>query len=244
MNAFIASANSGTTYSISATDTAALEAALWSGISEAALLGAIAGASAVEDAGLSATAFDFGSVSNAASDAARSYTYDLVKGIDDTTRSQLQDIIGDWLQQSPREIDDLTEAVAHVFGEARAENIAVTEVTRAISTGQEAAWREINRQYGEDVVVGKRWLTANDDRVCSICAPLGGLVFTDDNAPVPTSRESQMANAITATIDTPFIHPGGGGNAAKYAGDEFPQQPAHPRCRCDQMPVFAEWVNA
>jgi len=242
MSNVIAAANSGNTYSISAQETEALTAALWGGISEAAQLGAINGAGAIGEAGLDAAAFSFGGMSNAASQAASSYTYDLVGGINNTSRTQLQNAISAWLEQSPREIDDLTESVAAIFGEARAENIAVTEVTRAISTGQEMAWREINRQYGEDIIVGRQWLTANDDRVCAICAPLGGLIFNEEG-PVPTNREAQMTGAITAALGAPFIHPGGGGNAGKYAGQEFPQQPAHPRCRCDQRAVYAEWVN-
>jgi SPP1 gp7 family putative phage head morphogenesis protein len=49
------------------------------------------------------------------------------------------------------------------FSEARAENIARTEIARADSEGAIAGWEE------SGIVKGKSWLTAGDDRVSEEC---------------------------------------------------------------------------
>ena len=54
------------------------------------------------------------------------------------------------------------------FTPIRSSMIAVTEVTRIFSMANIDAW---NRS---GVVLGKKWMTARDDLVCSICAPLDG----------------------------------------------------------------------
>jgi len=57
------------------------------------------------------------------------------------------------------------------YPDGRAEMIAITEVTQAINAGETAAaaaWRvNFNRKVAY-------WVTAEDDRVCSICGPLHG----------------------------------------------------------------------
>lgn len=242
MTASLAAIQDGaTTYTITAEQSEALAVVLASGMDESGLLGALAALVTVADAGVVMDTIDYAVIENSAAAAARSYSYDLVKDINATSAKRLQNVIGSWLEQPERTIDELIEAIEPIFGSARSENIAVTEVTRAIATGKDVAWAELNKQYGEDVVIGRRWLTANDDRVCGICAPLGGLVFS--TGPQPASRVDQMMDAIVSPLFALFVHPGGGGNAANYAGEEY-EQPAHPRCRCDYQPVFADWVTA
>jgi len=70
---------------------------------------------------------------------------------------------------------------------------------------------------------------------CPICAPLGGLAF--GNVAQPASITQQQAEAQVATLDTPFVHPGGGGAAADFQGKTFDAPPAHVRCRCGLSPL-------
>lgn len=105
---------------------------------------------------------------------AKSYTYDLVKGINETSRNFLQGAINDWIQ-SGQPIDELINTLAPLYGDVRAEMISVTEVTRAFGEGNLVAWRE------SGVVHSKRWMTAEDELVCPICTPLDGEVIELDS---------------------------------------------------------------
>lgn len=62
---------------------------------------------------------------------------------------------------------ELDEAFESLFGDKRAESVAVTETTAAQSAGGEV---------GVEMTVGKsrddRWFTVNDAKVCPICTPL------------------------------------------------------------------------
>ena len=55
-----------------------------------------------------------------------------------------------------------------MFGEIRAEMIAITEATRAFSEGNIQEW------LASGVVDGIKWMTAEDELVCPICEPLDG----------------------------------------------------------------------
>lgn len=100
-------------------------------------------------------------------DFARKYRYEWVKGIVDTTRLQVQKAVGDWVQ-SGSPLDALKAALEPVFGEKRAERIAVTEVTRVFAQGNQAAWESTG------IVNSTVWMTAQDDLVCPICGELDG----------------------------------------------------------------------
>ena len=114
---------------------------------------------------------DWALVSTAARDWASAYTYDLVNGITDTSAKFLQKALADWIESgAPLDalIDEL--AASGMFGPIRAEMIAVTEVTRSFHEGNHAAW------VASGVVDGEEWQTAFDDIVCTICAPMQGMV--------------------------------------------------------------------
>jgi hypothetical protein len=74
---------------------------------------------------------------------------------------------------------------------------------------------------------------------CPICAPLGGLMFSD-GAAQPASIEQQDTGGVMASIDGGFVHPGGLGAAGKFAGRAYQEPPAHPRCRCSMRPVIGD----
>ena len=96
------------------------------------------------------------------------------------------------------------DRLAHRRNFNRVQMIARTELLRASNLGAISIYRA-NR----DVLQGWTWLTAVDDRVCSICAPLDGLEFTFDGEPV---------SGISTTAQIP--------------------PPAHPQCRCTVVPTL------
>lgn len=105
---------------------------------------------------------------------ARSYSFDMVSGLNDTSKTALQGLISDYFTNGMT-IDELTNALSTYFGATRAEMIAVTEVTRASVQGELAAAEEIrkmNAELGIGLTLEPIWNTNNDELVCPICGPL------------------------------------------------------------------------
>lgn len=98
---------------------------------------------------------------------ASSYTFELVGGINDTTRTALQSAISSFFEE-PITRGDLEERISPLFGPERAEMIAVTEVTRAASEGEQAVAKELAKEGIEMIAV---WQTDNDELVCPLCEP-------------------------------------------------------------------------
>ena len=114
-----------------------------------------------------------------ASEWARKYVFDLVKGIDNTTRSLLQDIISQFVDTPGMSIGDVMDLLP--FDEVRAQRIAVTEITRTYAQANQLAGEDLREAF-PGVAVIKIWNTNNDDRVCEICGPLDGKeVGIDEN---------------------------------------------------------------
>lgn len=109
-------------------------------------------------------------VNEAAATWARRYTFDLVRGIIDTTRRLLQGYVEDWYR-TPSGLPDLVRRLEPLFGPARARNIAITETTRASVEGERAVVRQLEGE-GLHVRLIPIWQTVMDDRVCPICGPL------------------------------------------------------------------------
>lgn len=134
-------------------------------LGEAALLGVQAARMQVGDTPTIGVEWD--GVNEAALAWARSYSYELVRGLNETSLTLLQQEIGDWIERGGT-LEELRTRLAPHFGEERARSIAATEVTRAYAEGNLEAWRATG------LVSGKEWRTAKDDRVCPICGPLHG----------------------------------------------------------------------
>ena len=111
---------------------------------------------------------------------AREYAYSLVRGINQTTITAMQNAISAYIETPGMTLDDLMRLLP--FDTDRALRIAVTEVTRAYAQGQRAAGEELRAQF-PDVSVVTIWHTENDDRTCEICAPLDGQEVSDNNLP-------------------------------------------------------------
>lgn len=153
---------------------------------------------------------------------------DLAQRLNARTIYNADAIITRWTQkgQSAKELATLLEPV---YGRSRASAIAVTEMTnyhaRAALRGYQAS----------NAVIGMSWFTANDDRTCFICAPLGGLIFDGEDTQ-PVSIERQEMRAVRTDLYSSFTHPGGKGKAGRYAGLPF-FPAAHVNCRCRIGPI-------
>lgn len=98
---------------------------------------------------------------------AKDYRYSWIKSITDTTRTQVQQAVTDWMREgSP--LSALESRLTPIFGQARADMIATTEVTRVYAEGNQEAWESTG------VVSAVTWHTAEDELVCDICDPLDG----------------------------------------------------------------------
>jgi SPP1 gp7 family putative phage head morphogenesis protein len=122
------------------------------------------------------------SFNEAAANFARDYRFNQIKDITDTTRRQTQAALAEWIQ-SGESLDTLESVMSGIFGEARAARIAATEVTRAFSMGNMTAWESTG------MVNQVEWMTAQDERVCPICADHEGEHFgvEDTDAYPPNS---------------------------------------------------------
>jgi hypothetical protein len=119
---------------------------------------------------------DVAVISQEALEHARRYTYDLVTGLDDTTRRLVREAMTTWQGTPGMTRGDLVSLLEPAFGEYRANMIAVTEVTRAYS----AATNQYQRLAIDAGVDMRRvWLTTRDQLVCPICGPLHGLPEED-----------------------------------------------------------------
>lgn len=134
-------------------------------------------------------AFDPSIVNTDALRWAREYTFDLINGLNDTTRRQLNEAISAFVQTPGLTIGDVESLIEPTFGAARAEMIAATETTRAYSM---ATNRLRDLLDAEDVPTVRVWNTMNDELVCPICGPLEGAPETSGKWP---------------TLDGPPAHP-------------------------------------
>lgn len=117
---------------------------------------------------------DFDTLNTNALRLAQEYRYDLIKGINDTTRKQVQEATANWIK-SGDPLHALETQLTPIFGETRASMIAATETTRIFAEGNALAWKE------SGFVKEVRFNTVQDDAVCPYCSPLDGQVFDVDD---------------------------------------------------------------
>lgn len=119
---------------------------------------------------------------------ARTYSHNLVNGINTTTSRKLTRAIIDFSESPDMTMNQLTDRIAPIFGADRASNIAITETTRAYALGNKEAWAQ------SKVTEGVRWNTANDELVCPICGPLN-------------QQTVEIGGMFPGNIDNPPAHP-------------------------------------
>ena len=218
-----------------------LRGAARSELSSVAVFGSDYGYSLIEEKRGTKSIKAIENVNEAAVQWAAQYSGTLIRNIDETTRSTIRALHAEWIV-SGKPIGNL---VAHLTGDPsaaspsinkplsrhRARRIAVTETTKAFSEGNLLAWRE----EGRDVFTGTAWRTANDEYVCPVCAPLGGMTYGED-ADAASEEQQERRSAKAGLDNTRFVHPGGSGRASRFRGDSYDPPPAHVSCRCWMVP--------
>jgi SPP1 gp7 family putative phage head morphogenesis protein len=101
---------------------------------------------------------------------AREYRYEWITRLTETTRTQTQRAVGDWIQ-SGAPLDALEQVLSKTFGPVRAQMIAATETTRVYATANTDAWQSTG------LVEEVRWNTGRDELVCPICKPRDGKLY-------------------------------------------------------------------
>jgi hypothetical protein len=115
---------------------------------------------------------DWALVNMEAANWARTYSYDLVKQINDTSRKATQQAVSSFFEQQMT-MGQLRDKLKPYYGTVRAEMIATTEVTRASAEGARIVASLIEQQSG--IKMKEVWQTSNDELVCPICAPRNGV---------------------------------------------------------------------
>ena len=115
---------------------------------------------------------DFAIVNDRGAAWAADYSFELVRGINNTTLTKLRKEIPKAIQEG-LSIGDIRKKLAPTFGPGRAELIGITETTRAAVEGERGFIKELNTL---GIQTEAFWLTARDDKVDKlICAPLDGV---------------------------------------------------------------------
>lgn len=127
----------------------------------------------------------------------------IAQNITDKTRREFEALLADGVVGA-----ELLSRIGVRFSGGHAEQIAVTELTRADSMFADALSARLT---GIGITNKTRWLTAEDEKVCPICAP-----------------------ADHKLRDQPIHAPRGGWNGETWGG-RFGRPPAHPYCRCQTV---------
>ena len=126
--------------------------------------------------------------------------------VNETTKEKIRSALMKAVEEGEG-IPEASKRIKTVFTEAntsRAKAIARTEIIHASNYASVEAWKQ------SDVVRGKEWLTAADERTCPICAAMEGKVVSLEN-------EFKPGDNLFGNVQEP---------------------PAHVSCRCDLIPVL------
>lgn len=107
---------------------------------------------------------------------AAQHTFDLVRGINKTSRQAIARAVDRFYIFEGYTIGDVEDSIAKIFGPHRAEMIAVTEVTRAAAQGELFVANSLRKEGVNMIAV---WSTNNDSLVCPICGPLNNVQARD-----------------------------------------------------------------
>lgn len=113
------------------------------------------------------------------------YSYDLVKGINATSKRTIQAALDSFFAGTGTTIGEVQAQLVGTFGASRAESIAVTEITRAYSAGQDAV---ISGLVDIGLESKRVWNTNNDELVCETCGPLNDKVTNETPPAHPRCR--------------------------------------------------------
>jgi hypothetical protein len=115
--------------------------------------------------------FDPAIINTHALEWARSYSFELIKGLTNTTRDVVSNAISSFIETPGMTQADIIKLVEPAFSKVRARMIATTETTRAYSAATNEIQKLVNRT---GVQMERVWHTRNDEIVaeCPICWPL------------------------------------------------------------------------
>lgn len=102
---------------------------------------------------------------------ARTYTYNLVAGITEKTRSVIANAITAYQATPGMTRAQVEKLLQSAFSPRRSETIAITEITRAASAATTAYQQQL---ASNGLTFVRIWRSDNDDIVCPICNPLNG----------------------------------------------------------------------
>jgi len=111
------------------------------------------------------------------------------------TRSKLAELIASGIPE-----DEIISNIALRFSSGHAEQVAITELTRAEAQFSEALSSRLAEQNVNSQI---RWLTAEDEKVCPVCAPLdhklkqdGGWMYKDTLIPGPPAHPNCRCQTV------------------------------------------------
>jgi SPP1 gp7 family putative phage head morphogenesis protein len=114
-----------------------------------------------------AVGFDWTLVLSEARDWAQKYAGELIKQIDETSKAHVQAHVARWFDEG-KPLQSLINDLTPLFGENRAQLIAVTESTKAAAMGQQMSLA------ASGVCNTIIWAAVGDELVCSVCGPRDG----------------------------------------------------------------------
>lgn len=152
----------------------------------------------------------------------KTYNFEWVHSLNDTTRRQVVQAMDDWLREDTP-LSSLQTRLEPIFGRRRAQTIAATETTRLFTAGNLGAWKSAG------VVGAKRWMTVVQD-VCPLCRPFHGMIVSIDRG---WAHNDQMRQA-DPKLDKLIQQRG----AVTALGP-----PLHPGCRCYLQPVLLDALS-
>lgn len=194
---------------LKAIDDVVNDEAFWAEMRALILAGALASARKLVLEGVAAAAsagviVDFDGIHQEALAITRRWTDAWWAQLDKTTRAGLREALTTWQQVGlgKRGLPDLIDAIEPLFGKMRAKRIAVTEATRLFAEGNKLAYRDDN------AIVGEIWSTAEDEKVCPICAPRNGKIWPKGALPAMPAHVNCRCSNPPATASWIQQHPG------------------------------------
>lgn len=145
------------------------------------------------------------------------------KSVSKTTKKKLQLILRKWGKEE-EPISILKKRLGDYFGNAertRVDTIVRTEVSRAAGFATLETYKEAG-------VVGKKWVTSMDERVCAFCAAMNGKI-------IPINK-----NFWNKGDEMGAKNPDGVNPKLDFKLEGVNSFPLHPKCRCDLEPIWEE----
>lgn len=129
------------------------------------------------------------------------YADTVMDAMTQTSERQLRTLLAEWARNDLTYQQLITDLERTLFSRRRAELVATTEISRAFFQGNIISWR------ASGIITRYEFRNSADERVCTLCGPLGGQIVE---------------------LDRPLVHPTSG---AEYFGI-----PIHVNCRCFAVP--------